>query len=298
MERYLQAFVNFKQNDWGRLLSITKFTYNNAKNLNTGHTPFKLNCGYYPRVFFKEDTNPCFQSKLADKLSAKLWDLMTVCRENFYHARKLQKQAHNKGVKPRSYAFGDKVWLSSKYIKTKYNRKLEVKFFELFQVLHPIGKQAYKLKLSKQWKIYNIFLMSLLEQVTTIKEQVDKQITKLETSNSKEYKVKAIWNSAVYASKLESGQLPGLYYLVAWKGYPKEKNAWESLSAIQHLKKLINCFYKEHPEKSIATFPPIDSFPPIARPIVRPTPFKRKWGRPAGGTSKRARNWVFDTHDI
>ena len=46
---------------------------------------------------------------------------MTVCRENLYHAQKLQKQAHDKDAKPRRYALGDKVWLNNKYIKTKQN---------------------------------------------------------------------------------------------------------------------------------------------------------------------------------
>ena len=57
---------------------------------------------------------------------------MTVCRENLYHAQKFQKQAYNKGVKPRSYALSNKVWLNSKYIKTKCNQKLKAKFFEPF----------------------------------------------------------------------------------------------------------------------------------------------------------------------
>ena len=71
---------------------------------------------------------------------------MTVCWENLYYAQKLQKQVHNKGVKPKIYALGSKVLLNSKYIKTKQNWKLEAKFFEPFQVLYPVGKQAYKLK--------------------------------------------------------------------------------------------------------------------------------------------------------
>ena len=66
--------------------------------------------------------------------------------------------------------------------------------------------------------------MLLLEQDTTRKERVDKQVTELEAGDSEEYKLEAIRDSAVYASKSESGQLPGLYYLVAWKGYPEEKN--------------------------------------------------------------------------
>ena len=53
-------------------------------------------------------------------------------------------------MKPNSYASGDKVWLNNKYIKTKQNRKLEAKFFEPFQVLYLVGKQAYKLQLTKK----------------------------------------------------------------------------------------------------------------------------------------------------
>ena len=88
---------------------------------------------------------------------------MIVYCENLHYAKELQKQAHNKEIKPRSYAPGKKIWLNSKYIKTKRNCKLEVKFFELFQVLYLVGKQVYKLELAKNWRIYDVFHMSLLE---------------------------------------------------------------------------------------------------------------------------------------
>ena len=89
MKAYLRAFVNFEQNNWAKLLPMAEFAYNNAKNSSTGHTPFKLNCVYHPCVSFEENTDPHFQLKLADKLSTKLQDLMTVCRENLHHAPEL-----------------------------------------------------------------------------------------------------------------------------------------------------------------------------------------------------------------
>ena len=58
---------------------------------------------------YKEDVNPRFQSKLADKVSAKLKELIIICQENLYHAQELQKRAYDKGVKPRSYAPGKKL---------------------------------------------------------------------------------------------------------------------------------------------------------------------------------------------
>ena len=58
--------------------------------------------------------------------------------------------------------------------------------------------------------------MSLLEQDTTKKGQVDKNVTKLETGDNKgnKYKVEPIWDSAVYRKESESGYLSGLHYLV------------------------------------------------------------------------------------
>ena len=73
-------------------------------------------------------------------------------------------------------------------------------------------KQAYKPELLKKWKINNIFHMSLLEQDITKKRPIEIAI-KLNKGNSKDYKVQAICNTAIYDSKLEN-HLPCLYYLV------------------------------------------------------------------------------------
>ena len=72
---------------------------------------------------------------------------MNICQQNLLHAQELQKKVHDKGVKPQSYIPGEKVWLNSKYIKIKQNRKLETKFFGPFRILYPVGKQVYKLDL-------------------------------------------------------------------------------------------------------------------------------------------------------
>lgn len=94
----------------------------------------------------------------------------------------------------------NKVLLNSKSIKTKQNQKLKGKFFGSFWVLYLVGKQAYKIELSKKWRIYDVFHVSLGEQNTAKKGQVEITI-ELDKSNSKEYKVEAIYNSTVYATK-------------------------------------------------------------------------------------------------
>ena len=58
-------------------------------------------------------------------------------------------------------------------------------------------------------------------------------MTELEfnAGNSEEYKIKAIQDITVYAKESED-YLSGLYYLVAWKGYPEEENTWNPVLAV------------------------------------------------------------------
>ena len=109
MKAYLQAFVNFKPNDWTWLFPIAGFAYNNAKNASTSHTPFEFNYGYHLCLAYEEDLDPRSKSKTAEELSFELRKLMTICQQNLHHAQELQKQAHNKDVKVQSYTSGDKV---------------------------------------------------------------------------------------------------------------------------------------------------------------------------------------------
>ncbi len=58
------------------------------------------------------------------------------------------------------------------------------------------------------------------------KRQVNKLLEpkkKFEARDNKKYKVELILDGAVYSKEVES-QMPGLYYLVSWKSYLKEKN--------------------------------------------------------------------------
>ena len=89
----------------------------------------------------------------------------------------------------------------------------------------------------------------------------------MEPGDNKEYKMEAIRNSVVYAKEADE-HLPGLYYLVAWKGYPEEKNTLEPFLAVMHLRKMVSTFHKDHPEKPTAISALLDSAPPMARSTI------------------------------
>ena len=109
----------------------------------------------------------------------------------------------------------------------------------------------------------------MLKQDNIKKRQVDKKIVKqleFEAGNdNKEYEVEDICDSAFYARKSEMGHLPGFYYLVFWKSYPKDESTGEPISVVQHHRKLVSIFYKNHPNKLTVTSPPINLALPMAK---------------------------------
>lgn len=58
---------------------------------------------------------------------------MNIYCQNFLYTQDLYKLANDKRVKPQNYALSKKVWLNSKYIKSKQNQKFETKFLGFFE---------------------------------------------------------------------------------------------------------------------------------------------------------------------
>ena len=133
--------------------------------------------------------------------------------------------------------------------------------------------------------------MSLLEQDTTRKGREFSVLEFEPNNNDKEYMVEAIQDSAIYTKEADR-HLPGLYYLVAWKGYLEEENIWESFLAVMQLWKMFSTFHKDHPKKPTATSAPLDSAPPMAKPRVKPTKLlKRKRGQLAKKRATKRATW-------
>ena len=69
------------------------------------------------------------------------------------------------GYKPMEFKKGDYIQLISKYIQiSRFKKKLNYKNFKPFKVTKVINTQVYQFKLLKNWNIYNIFHVSLLEK--------------------------------------------------------------------------------------------------------------------------------------
>ena len=58
MKAYFRVFINYKCDNWARLLLMVEFVYNNTKHANIRYTSFKLNYGYYPSFLIKKMLTP------------------------------------------------------------------------------------------------------------------------------------------------------------------------------------------------------------------------------------------------
>ena len=117
-----------------------------------------------------------------------------------------------------------------------------------------------------------------------------KKDVEFEAKGNKEYKVETVIDSTMYGQQTnDNNQIQGLYYLVLWENYSEKENTWEPSLAIIYLRKLINPFYKEYPEKRIVTSLPLDSALSMTKPIVLKKP-KQKCARPSKKANKRSRN--------
>ena len=90
-----------------------------------------------------------------------------------------------------------------------------------------------------------------------------------------------------YTKKSAVYHLPGLYYLISWKGYPKKESIWEPVLAVQYLRKLLSAFHKDNPDKPTAISLPTNTAFLMAWLLVTPLAKAAKQKRDWQATSTR-----------
>ena len=129
MEHYLQAFVNYMQDDWAKWIPGAEFTANNAPSVITLASPFLANSGQNPHLRFKPPeplaTNLTAQQqiKLLDikNFTKKMKDLIKHLRVEMLIAQAVYEFSANRSCCPcPCYFIKDEVWLNIKNLNTAY----------------------------------------------------------------------------------------------------------------------------------------------------------------------------------
>jgi hypothetical protein len=145
------------------LLSQAKFAYNNTTHALTDISPFFANYGFHPRFSLEilgDLVNPSAEER-ATRLGQVQQDLMAELKLTQEWQK---KQADCQHKDHPNFKVGDKVWLLRKNIATTRTcAKLDYKRLGPFKITKLVSLVAYQLELPPQFKIHNVFHVSLLE---------------------------------------------------------------------------------------------------------------------------------------
>ena len=179
MEHYLQAFVNYMQDDWAKWIPGAEFAANNTLSAITLTSSFLANSGQNPRLRFKPpeplvtDLTVQQQIKLLDieNFTKKMEDLTEHLRVEMLIAQAMYEFSANRSRCPCPHYFiEDEVWLNAKNLNTAHPAvKLDNHHVRPFKVKRIFEKNSLviELKLPEFMKVHSVFHVTLLSHVAT-----------------------------------------------------------------------------------------------------------------------------------
>ena len=146
------------------------------------------------------------------------------------------KQQADKKRKEHTFQEGDMVWLSSKNFSWKHGcRKLLPKYMGPFKLLRSIGANAFALELPQEWRIHNVFHVSLLKPVAPGTRYWSPKPVQI-VDGIPEWEVSQILK--------HRGSLERMEYLVSWVGYGPEHHSWLSADKLENSPALLHAYHE------------------------------------------------------
>ena len=168
MEKHLRAYVNHFQNNWVDLLPMAEFAANANSNASIKIPPFQTIREYIPRMSFnlidplKESICKQLANSKTRSIAANIEEVWKFERKKIAQSQEKQAETANQHRKNIEYKVDDKVWLSTKNIKTeKLLKKLDHKMIGPYKIKQLV-KLLCQLDLPISIKIHDVFYPSLL----------------------------------------------------------------------------------------------------------------------------------------
>src|SRR5260221_2653769 len=117
LEQYLQAYMDYQQDNWAPLLPLAEFTYNNAVSATTGISLFFANKGYHLRL----STNllASSSSSEAQRYMSDLDQLHSQLKVSIAEAQECyQKAVDRQQIPSPAFRIGDHVYVKAKFFRT------------------------------------------------------------------------------------------------------------------------------------------------------------------------------------
>jgi len=143
-------------------------------------------------------------------------------KRNLLAAQEKMKRQTDTKRRHLEFDIGSKVLLSTQNLKHLAGdaKKLWPKYIGPFEILERVGQQSYRLNLPEEYKIHDVFHVSLLKIYHDAGPTVDTRPPPLFFSGGQpEWEVEDVIR--------RKGVGRNIRYEVKWKGYPSSENTWE-----------------------------------------------------------------------
>ena len=238
LEDYLRHYISPQQDDWDEWLYLAEFSVNNAWQESVKETPFMLNTGQHPRTPL--DGGRETRVPQATDFVRQIDMSLARAKQSILAAQSRMKSFADQKRRDVSFAKGEKVLLSTQNFKLANpgTRKLLPKWVGPFEVIEPVGKVAYKLKLPPNLKMHNVFHVNLVKPYRN-DGRVQPPPPPIEIDDSLEYEVERVLDDR----KVKRGKSTKTEFLVKWLGYGPEHNTWEPEKNLTNCKEILEEYW-------------------------------------------------------
>ena len=168
LEDMLRSYVLEEEGDWGRVLPLIEFAYNNSHHSSIGMAPYEALYGRKCRfpLYWVEAGE---RALLGPELVQETTDKVKVIRKKLRVAQSRQKSYADKRRKPLEFSEGEHVFLkvtsTTGIGRALRARKLHSRYIGPFQILQKVGPVAYRLALPPNLSnLHNVFHVSQLRK--------------------------------------------------------------------------------------------------------------------------------------
>ena len=162
----LRAFVSPSHKDWDLFLPVAEFAYNTARQESTQQAPFTLLYGklpLHPLDAALPDLNKA-PVPTASQVFAGIQEKLQNARNSIERAQLHQKKYADKKRREIEFEEGDQVLLSSINLPLRQGvAKFRTRWLGPFEIIKKLSPTAYRLQLPSEFKIHNVFHISLLK---------------------------------------------------------------------------------------------------------------------------------------
>jgi RNase H-like domain found in reverse transcriptase/Integrase zinc binding domain/Reverse transcriptase (RNA-dependent DNA polymerase)/Integrase core domain/Chromo (CHRromatin Organisation MOdifier) domain/gag-polyprotein putative aspartyl protease len=242
IETMLRAYVDGKQSDWEKYLSLMEFAYNDSVHSGTGFTPFFLEYGVDPltplalinKAGLQQQTEgPKGSIHTAVYTCTRMQQSLQAAKVAIKQSQSKQQQAIDKRHSSVQFTAGDQVMLATRHLHLPWvgsSRKLRQPWVGPFTIVSMKGDNAAELELPATMKCHNVQNVSKLKHFHTSPDRFagrqEVPPATLFEDGHEEFTVEEILGKRGKGGRVQ--------YLVKWLGYPVSDCEWASPSALEN----------------------------------------------------------------